>query len=79
MTPPAPDPRCPTVTAALPIPLVSCCATNGMCGLDASMLGMGCVDFAGVRASPFGALLMVPDPVSCDGSSVDAGTEDAGR
>jgi hypothetical protein len=77
--PPAPsDPRCPTVTSPLPgITLTSCCTDTGLCGLDASMLGMGCVDFATVMASPFGGFLPVPGETSCEG---DGGVDtDAGN
>jgi hypothetical protein len=79
--PPAPgDPNCPMVTSPLPIPLTSCCAPNGMCGLDASALGMACVDFDTVRSGPFGAFLPVPAATVCDPSLIDdAGVdEDAG-
>lgn len=81
MLPPPSDPRCPMVTSALPIPLTSCCATNGMCGLDASMLGMGCVDFDTVRTGPFGSFLPVPAATVCDPSLTEDGGvdgEDAG-
>jgi hypothetical protein len=73
MPPMQPDPRCPVVSG--PIPLISCCAPNGMCGLDATTFNMGCVDFAAVASGPFGSFLPVPAPVSCDGGG-DGGVAD---
>jgi hypothetical protein len=77
--PPAPnDPRCPVVMAPIPgITLTSCCAENGMCGLDASTFNMGCRDFATVKMSMFGSFLPVPDPVVCDPSLAGDGGVDA--
>lgn len=67
--PPIPaDPRCPTVSG--PIPVTSCCTADNLCGLDGSMLGMGCVDFATVAAGFLGGILMVPAPVTCDGMPI---------
>jgi len=71
------DPRCPVVMSSLPVPLISCCTADNMCGLDGSALGMGCVDFGTVAGGPLGMILMVPAPVTCDGMPV-GGDEDAG-
>jgi hypothetical protein len=50
-----------------------------MCGLDASMLGRGCVDFDTVRMGMFGMILPVPMASVCDPSLVmDAGADDDG-
>jgi hypothetical protein len=72
--PPTPDPTCPKVSV-LNMNLTSCCASNGMCGLDASILGMGCIDLAAAMAATMG-LIPIPAPVKC-GGVVDAG-EDGG-
>jgi hypothetical protein len=74
--PPAADPDCPTVSV-IGMTMASCCAAGNLCGIDASMLGMGCVDFDMVRASPFGAILMPPPATTCDGMPV-AGEDDGG-
>jgi hypothetical protein len=80
MEPPPSDPRCPTVTAPLPgLTLTSCCTSTGLCGLDASLLSMGCIDFATIAGGTFGAFLPVPAETVCDASLMDAGTEDAGN
>lgn len=73
MAPSPSDPRCPQVASPLAtIPLRSCCAANQMCGLDASMFGMGCVDFATLASQPVGTFLMLPSPTPCDDDE-DAG------
>jgi hypothetical protein len=66
-----PDPRCPQVASPV-LALTSCCAANQMCGLDASMFGMGCVDFATLASQPIGSFLMLPSPTPC-GDDEDAG------
>ena len=61
----------------------SCCAENGMCGLDGSALGQGCVDYKMVTASLgiLGGLVTLPPPQSCgeeDGGMMsDASMHDA--
>jgi hypothetical protein len=62
-----------------------CCTPSGMCGLDGSIFGRGCVENGEAKAMlgalPFiGTLLMVPAPIACDHPIIteDAGTEDAG-
>jgi hypothetical protein len=60
------------VTAPIPgLNVATCCAPNGMCGLDGSMLGRGCVDFDTVRMGMLGAFLPVPAATVCDPSLVD--------
>jgi hypothetical protein len=52
-----------------------------MCGLDGSMFGMGCVDYATVKATLMG-VIQVPDPVRCDAAGDDGGAptgNDAGN
>ena len=75
-TPSMGDARCPTITVMGAFMLPSCCATNGMCGLDASMFGMpGCIDLAAAAAQAMsmgGGSTDIPAPRSCDGDS-DAG------
>lgn len=75
--PPMPDPRCPMVSV-LGMSMASCCAPNGMCGLDASLLGMGCVDYATASAST-GGLIMTPPPVACDEAGDGGTAEDGGN
>lgn len=72
-TPPAmSDPRCPGAMLG-PITVASCCTASNQCGYDASMLGMGCLDLAAVKASQLGAVLNPPAPRTCDGSGDDGG------
>jgi hypothetical protein len=67
MPPPESDPRCPMVMSPLPgVELTTCCNDAGLCGLDASVFSMGCVDFATVASGPFGAFLPVPGETPCD-------------
>jgi hypothetical protein len=77
--PVADDPRCPGVNVMGFIMLPSCCAQNGMCGIDASMFGMpGCVDLATAakQAMSMGGGADLPAARACDGA--DGGAEDAG-
>jgi hypothetical protein len=67
-------PGCPVITD--PLPLITCCADNNLCGVDASMFNMGCLSFEAVEAGPFGALLTLPVGLECDsdgGVDADAG------
>ena len=70
--PPPPAPNCPA--PALPIPGVmvnACCIeATQVCGVDASMLGMGCVNLAGFAG---------PRPTTmCDGTVVPVATAGTG-
>ena len=42
-TPGVADPRCPAVQVS-PVSLPGCCRPNGMCGVDVSVIGLGCND-----------------------------------
>jgi hypothetical protein len=75
MPPPTPDPDCPMVTVFTST-MPACCAANNLCGVDASMLGMGCIDFDMVRNGPGGMLITPPPATTCDG--VPVGDEDGG-
>jgi hypothetical protein len=71
--PPMPDPRCPTISVAT-FTLMPCCTATGMCGVDASALGMGCADLTTLRAFAPTAV-----PQRCDGMPLPmAGTGAAG-
>ena len=59
---PVADPRCPQVTILGQMP-APCCTATGMCGVDGSMLGMGCSDLAQVKL----LLPTAPPPQRCDG------------
>lgn len=73
------DMRCPGhQVMGLTVP--SCCTSDGLCGLDASMFGFGgCTDLKSAAAQA-GAMMggsgNLPSPRACDGS--DAGADDAG-
>jgi hypothetical protein len=74
--PVADDPRCPGLNVMGFVMLPSCCATNGMCGIDASMFGMpGCVDLesAAKQAMSMGGGADIPAPRACDAAGGDAG------
>jgi hypothetical protein len=57
--PPMPHPNCPGTMGRM-----GCCI-NGMCGQDASILMMGCVENAAAKAA-VGMFLPIPDPKTCD-------------
>jgi hypothetical protein len=84
MPPPPVDPSCPTIMIPILGMMGSCCADNGMCGLDGSILGMGCVDYEMVTSSLgiLGGVITLPAPQDC-GDDGDAGMMsgdlDAGR
>ena len=65
--PPTPHPNCPGARAGM----MGCCI-NMMCGQDASLLGMGCVENAQAAAA-VGGFLMIPPPKRCDAPLSDAG------
>ncbi len=62
---PPPDPSCPSVTAIGQM-LVGCC-TAGMCGIDVSTFGMGCVENgkAAMDVMARGFPIMIPPPKAC--------------
>jgi hypothetical protein len=94
--PAAPDTRCPGFdlgalsaaasggVAGLGNLMQGCCTPAGMCGLDGSIFGRGCVENGAARsmlsAIPVvGTLLMVPPPLMCNRPlEDDAGAGDAG-
>jgi hypothetical protein len=57
--PPVPHPNCPGRMGAM-----GCCI-NGMCGQDATLLMMGCVENGAAKAAVMG-LIPIPDPKTCD-------------
>jgi hypothetical protein len=80
---PPPAPKCPALFMGV---LAGCCATGNLCGIDATLMGRGCVDLMTVSAmipAAFRDRLMIPNPLYCDGTPVpvpDAGTgADAGE
>jgi hypothetical protein len=91
-TPGTTDATCPSITAQ--IPLAGCCRPNGMCGVSASLLGLGCADPTalggrgdlpcGRDAGPTadtGPDTGTPDtgtPDSSDDATGDTGTTDTG-
>jgi hypothetical protein len=76
--PVASDSRCPGLNV-MGFTLPSCCGTDDMCGIDASMFGMpGCIELgkaAQQAMSMGGASADIPPPRSCEGSESDAGTD----
>lgn len=50
--PPAPEPRCPSPFMGI---ASSCCTADNLCGVDASLMGRGCLDFGSLQAL-FGGL-----------------------
>jgi hypothetical protein len=71
--PPMADPRCPMISV-FGMALTPCCTGTGMCGVDASLLGMGCADLMTVRTIAPTAV-----PQRCDGMPLPmAGTGAAG-
>jgi hypothetical protein len=79
MPPPTPDPRCPSLSV-FGMNIAGCCI-NGMCGTDASALGMGCAENGGAKAAlaatGLGGFIMIPDAQACDASGAghDAGPD----
>jgi hypothetical protein len=69
MPPPAVDMRCPAPTV-LGMVTMPCCTASGMCGIDASLAGMGCLDLSG---------LGMGTPQRCDGTPLPAAGTGAGR
>lgn len=81
-TGPTVDPSCPSVMIPVAGKVGSCCADNGMCGLDGSLFAMGCVDYRSLTSSlgVLGGVLTLPPEQSCGESEGDAGPgEDAGH
>jgi len=54
--PPPPPPGCPMLPTVPFVTLTSCCTSKGECGIDESMLGMGCINYA--DASALGQMFM---------------------
>lgn len=77
MPPPPVDPSCPSISIPILGSMGSCCANNGMCGLDGSILGMGCVDYEMVTKSLgiLGGVITLPKAQKCGGEDNDAGSK----
>jgi hypothetical protein len=83
--PPAPPhPICPSLTIA-GATAAGCCTAMGKCGIDVSIIGMGCIDSsrAGGMTMIGGMMIEAPPPLECsaDGAAAtgdDAGVADAG-
>lgn len=76
VSPPA-APSCPSLFMGV---LGSCCATGNLCGVDAVLMGRGCVDLMTVKAMiPPGIPFTIPSPVHCDGTPVAMPEADAGE
>jgi len=73
--PPELDERCPSVTILAGTPAETvvnpCCTAEGMCGVDSSAIGMGCVDLGTPSFRMFAP--NAPEPRRCDGADEDAG------
>jgi len=65
----APDSRCPGLTYNSQT-FTSCCTAAGMCGLDFTIAGLGCLDLASPTVSQ---VPMAPAPRRCDGTTADGG------
>jgi hypothetical protein len=72
--PPPVDTSCPSIMIPALGSVGSCCATNGMCGLDGSLLSMGCVDYAMVKSAlgVLGGVITLPDAQKCGDVDQDA-------
>ena len=66
MPPPMPDARCPS-RMFFGMMIASCCTAGNICGVNASQLGLGCIDPGMFTGMP---------GMSCDGTTPDAGTDD---
>jgi hypothetical protein len=79
-TPGTPDSSCPSITAT--VTLAGCCRPNGMCGVNGSLLRLGCADpsaFGGMSNLPCGGdASRPPDGASPDTGPGDTGTGDTG-
>jgi hypothetical protein len=60
LPPPPPDPRCPSALV-FGVELNGCCTFAGFCGIDATVIGAGCLDPSMLPAQD------VPAPRRCDG------------
>lgn len=76
---PPPDPNCPALFMGL---LTGCCATGNLCGVDATLMGRGCVDLKTVGTmipAQARSFITVPSPLNCDGTPVAMPEADAGE
>lgn len=62
MPPPAAAPNCPA-PMLLGMTLRACCATGNVCGVDASMIGMGCINASAIPGGAAGRPITM-----CDGT-----------
>lgn len=49
--PGTPNPSCPGATIASFIPLEGCCRPEGICGVQDTLLGLGCANISGGNAT----------------------------
>jgi hypothetical protein len=67
--PPKPPPMgCPAIPAFMGLPIAACCTPAGMCGVDLTMLGQGCIDIATAvaMAQSMGVMIgQAPMPAPC--------------
>jgi hypothetical protein len=74
---PAPEPRCPAIPDS-PLGSLGPCCVAGMCGVDVSTIGFGCVDLGNQTFRGF--LPGAPDARPCDLSDAgDAGSDAGGE
>jgi len=72
--PPPVDTSCPSIMIPVVGSVGSCCAGNGMCGLDGSLLSMGCVDYEMVKSAlgVLGGVITLPEAQKCGDMDQDA-------
>jgi hypothetical protein len=79
-TPGTPDSSCPSITSFVVLP--GCCRPNGMCGVNGSLVRLGCADpspFGGMGNLPCGGdASRPPDGAAPDATPGDTGTGDMG-
>jgi hypothetical protein len=76
-----PDNSCPTPGAVMGFALTGCCTASGICGVDLSMVGLGCDSLSALASmAPAGALgdSGLGGPPQACGATGDSGPADSG-
>ena len=65
--PKPPPPGCPAIPGFMGFNITACCTPAGLCGVDLTMVGQGCIDLAtAIAMAPPGVMIgQAPMPASC--------------
>ncbi len=77
MMTPESDERCPSIDVGGVFEIASCCTDDNLCGINAALLSMGCIDLESAAEGGMGMGMMgidfdLPPPQTCDGMLIDA-------